>query len=332
MKNLFIHNTVDPDGLEQLRALDGLQVEVIVCDDEDADWTAAPDTNVIFSCYPPANLAALADLELMHISSVNYTQLLNLGLPQRGVRACNASGVFDVPIGEWNVAMMINLLRDVRRMIRNQEARHWERPAVFQRELSGMTVGFWGYGGIARETARLCKAMNMQVHTLVRNGVRNRALVYCVVGTGDPAGKLPDRVFSYDEKKAFLGGLDFLIVGMPLTDETRGLIGEGDLKALPSTAYVLNPARGPLIQEQALIDALHNGEIAGAALDTHYEYPLPPEHPLWAFPNVIISPHVSGSNLSPYFKKRLWEILVTNMKRYLDGEPLLNELSPDDLG
>jgi phosphoglycerate dehydrogenase-like enzyme len=282
MKKLFIHDTIDPDGLEQLQAVDGLQVDIVVCDDEDPDWTAPPATNVLFSCNPPTNLDALRDLELMHISSVGYTQLLGLGLPQRGVRACNASGVFDVPIGEWNVAMMIILLRDVRRMIRNQEARHWERPAVFQRELSGMTVGFWGYGGIARETARLCKAMHMQVHTLVRSGVRNRALVYCVAGTGDPAGKL-------------------------------------------------NPARGPLIQEQALIDALRDGEIAGAALDTHYEYPLPPEHPLWAFPNVIISPHVSGSNLSPYFKKRLWDILVTNMKRYVADEPLLNELDPKDL-
>jgi len=101
---------------------------------------------------------------------------------------------------------------------------------------------------------------------------------------------------------------------------------------LRPTAYVLNPARGPLIQEQVLLAALRDGWIAGAALDTHYYYPMPPEHPLWQMPNTIMTPHISGSSGSPFFLERIWDILVQNVERLQQGQPLLNELRPEDLG
>jgi phosphoglycerate dehydrogenase-like enzyme len=118
---------------------------------------------------------------------------------------------------------------------------------------------------------------------------------------------------------------------VPLTKATEGLIGERELRALPRTAYLLNPARGRIVQEQALLRALRERWIAGAALDTHYHYPMPPDHPLWRFPNVIMTPHIAGSSLSPRFKQRLWEIFATNVERYVRREPLLNELSPAQL-
>ena len=97
---------------------------------------------------------------------------------------------------------------------------------------------------------------------------------------------------------------------------------------MPAHAFVLNPARGPLIGEQALVAALREGRIAGAALNTHYQYPLPPEHPLWQLPNVILTPHISGSTRNSYFKTRLWDIVHENARRFVSGEPLLNELTP----
>jgi len=100
---------------------------------------------------------------------------------------------------------------------------------------------------------------------------------------------------------------------------------------LPRNAFVLNPARGPLIQEQALLKALESGWIAGAAIDTHYYYPMPPNHPLWRFPNVIMTPHIAGSSKSTHYIDRSWEIFVSNVKRYLAGEQLLNELTPAQL-
>src|SRR5581483_1132758 len=125
----------------------------------------------------------------------------------------------------------------------------------------------------------------------------------------------------------FLAGLDFLVLAVPRTPSTTGMIGEKELRALRPTAFVLNPARGPLIQEEALLQALRRGWIAGAALDTHYHYPLPADHPLWRFPNVILTPHIAGTEAAAYFLPRIWDLFVQNAERYLAGEPLLNELT-----
>lgn len=289
------------------------------------------EADVLFCSVPPSNHAVMRTLQWVQLASTGYNQLFGLDLPARGVRATNCRGCFDVPIAEWNVAMMVNLARDFRHMIRNQEATVWDRSAIFQREIRGLTVGLWGYGGIGRETARLAKAMGLRVHVLARNGVGPREEVYTVPGTGDPDGVLPDRVFRQGGEQEFLAGLDFLIVAVPLTKQTEGLIGERELQALPRHAFLLNPARGPIVREAALLRALREGWIAGAAIDTHYHYPMPPEHPLWRFPNVIFSPHISGSSLSPHFKRRLWDIFAQNLARCEAGRPLLNVITPAQL-
>jgi phosphoglycerate dehydrogenase-like enzyme len=173
--------------------------------------------------------------------------------------------------------------------------------------------------------------MGLRVHVMSRRGVGPRRDFYFVPGTSDPEGVLPDRVFQAGEELEFLKELDFLVVALPLTKATEGLIGERELQALPRTAFVLNPSRGPIIRQEALLRALNEKWIAGAALDTHYKYPMPPEHPLWRFPNVIFTPHISGSSLSPRFRDRLWDIFALNLERYRRGEPLLNELTPAQL-
>jgi phosphoglycerate dehydrogenase-like enzyme len=289
------------------------------------------EAEVLFCTIPPANHAAMRKLRWVQVASTGYNQLFGLDLPARRVIATNARGCFDVPIAEWNLAMMVNLARDFRLMIRNQEATVWDRSAVFQREIRGLTIGLWGYGGIGRETARLAKAMGLKVHVFARNGAGPRDDVYTVAGTGDPQGILPERVFRKGEELEFLAGLDFLVLAMPLTKQTDGLIGERELRALPRHAFLLNPARGAIVQEEALLRALREGWIAGAAIDTHYRYPMPPEHPLWRFPNVIFSPHISGSSLSPHFKRRLWDIFAQNLARCDAGRPLLNLISPAQL-
>jgi phosphoglycerate dehydrogenase-like enzyme len=289
-------------------------------------------TEVLFCSIPPSNHADLESVRWIQIASAGYSQLFGLDLPRRGVIATNALGCFDVPIAEWNVAMMVNLLRDARQMIRNQEQAVWDRSARFQKELRGLTVGIWGYGGIGRETARLARQLGLRVQVLTRNGrVPPRSDTYATPGTGDPEGQWPHRVFSPAEEMEFLGGLDFLILALPLTGVTEGMIGEAQLRALPRHAFLLNPARGPIVQEAALIRALSEGWIAGAALDTHYHYPMPPEHPLWRFPNVIFTPHISGSSLSPHFEARLWDIFLQNVARFQRGDTLLNRLSDSQL-
>ena len=320
--------------LAALRERADCHVECIAPPEERArelDLARIADADVLFCTFPPTNHAAMRNLKWIQIASTGYTQLHGLGLPERGIRATNARGCFDIPIGEWNVAMMINLARDCRQMIRNQDAAIWDRSAIFQNEIRGLTVGIWGYGGIGRETARLARHCGLHVHVMTRGGVTPRRDIFVEPGTGDPEGALPHRVFRAGEEGAFLRELDFLIVALPLSKTTEGLIGERELQALPRRAFVLNPARGPIIRQEALLRALREKWIAGAALDTHYHYPMPPEHPLWRFPNVIFTPHISGSSLSPKFKSRLWQIFALNVERFQRGEPLLNELTAAQL-
>jgi phosphoglycerate dehydrogenase-like enzyme len=280
--------------------------------------------------FPPRNLDRMSDLKLMQISTVGYEHLRDLRLADRPLRVCNARGVFDTAIGEWNLAMIVNLARDLPRMIRNQQEGRWERLPRFEQEIRGRVVGLWGYGGIGRETARLAKALGMTVHVLTRTGVRPRGNTYVQPGSGDPEGVLPDRVFQSGQERDFLSSLDFLVLALPHTQQSNGMVGEAELRTLPRSAFVLNPARGPIIQEQSLLTALREGWIAGAALDTHFAYPLPAEHPLWDFPNVILTPHISGADKSRQFPERIGDLFTQNVNRYLSAEPLLNELTPQE--
>jgi len=334
MRRILVDVPVLEPALAKLRALPGIEVEA-VDPPEERPRPLPPgllrDASVLLCTYPPENFHEMRRLDWIQITSAGYSQLFGLGLNERGIRAANGRGCFDAPIGEWVAAMMVNLARDLRGMIRNQESGVWDRGARFQREIRGLTVGIWGYGGIGRETARLAKAMGMRVHVCARNPVGPAGDVWSVPGAGDPEGILPDRVFLTPERFEFLSSLDFLVLAMPLTPATRGIVGEAELRALRPEAFLLNPARGPLVEEQPLLRALTEGWIQGAALDTHYYYPMPPDHPLWSLPNVILTPHIAGSALSPNYLARTWDIFTGNVERWLCGRPLQNQLTPAQL-
>lgn len=330
MIELIIDLPVYEPVLKKIQELDGVTIRLLpdpAVVARELPVSEIERGTVLLCTIPPENHAAMKNLGLVQIASAGYTQLINQGFPGRNIRCCNALGVFDVPIAEWNMAMMINLARDFKGMLRNQQQKVWDRSARFQDEIRGRVVGIWGYGGIGRETARLARALGMTVHVLSRSGIKPRRHTYCVPGTGDPEGLLPDRVFGMDEKEAFLRSVDFLILAIPQTGSTEGIVGEAELRLLKPSAFLLNPARGPLIKEVALLRALQENWFAGAALDTHYHYPMPPEHPLWEMENVILTPHISGSSASPHFLARVWDIFFENVQRFRNGEPLLNELS-----
>jgi phosphoglycerate dehydrogenase-like enzyme len=328
---ILINMPISKPHLAELQAMP--EIECVLVDDPQEEVRLLPekqikDCEMFFTTFLPENHKQMEKLKVVQIASVGYTQLFDHGLNQRGIKACNAVGVQDVPIAEWNIAMMINLKRDMRGMMRNQDGAIWDRGARFQREIFGGTLGIWGYGGIGRQTARLAKALNMKIHVMTLDGkLEDRSNCWLEDGCGDPEGIFPDKIFSLNEKSEFLNKLDFLVMAIPLTQKTTGIVGETELKMLPRHAFVLNPARGPLIQEQALIDTLTNGVIAGAALDTHYYYPMPPEHPFWKMDNVILTPHISGSSAGPRFIERIWSIWLENVKRYIKGKRLLNQLS-----
>ncbi len=334
MSKIVITIPLQPDVQRRLEALAGAQVIVTepggdVPEPLPTELIAKAD--ILVCKQPPTNHADMQAVKLVQISSVGFTQLLPMQLAARGARACNARGVYDTAIAEWTVAMLVNMARDLRGMMRNQDKGHWDRDHHFCAEIRGQTIGIWGYGGIGRETARLAKVLGLKVHVMVRRGIGPREEAYAVQGTGDPEGVLPDRVFTTGHELEFLSGVDFLVLAMPLSASNTGLLGERELRVMKPTSFILNPARGPLIQEEALLRALNEKWIAGAALDTHYHYPMPEDHPLWRMPNVIMTPHISGSDKGPHFLDRMGEIVEHNLTNFLTGGPLWNEIAPAEL-
>ncbi|MSU69816.1 MAG: D-2-hydroxyacid dehydrogenase [Opitutaceae bacterium] len=289
------------------------------------------DVDVLFCELPPSNFADFERLKWIQVTSSGYTQVLKLPILQKKIRVTNGLGTFDIPIAEWNIMMMLWWHRNMLEAQESQRARKWDRAPKYEREIRGSTVGFYGYGGIARETARLAKAMGLKVWALSRGPLKNRATTFCVEGTGDTEGVLPDRVFTPEKIQEFLSGLDYLIVTVPLTPATKGIIGEKELRMLQPSAVVLNCARGPIIEEQAFLRCLREGWIRGAATDVHYVYPLPPEHPLWTMPRVIITSHISGGSGGAHFLPRTYSLFTQNLERYCAGKPLLNELTREQL-
>jgi phosphoglycerate dehydrogenase-like enzyme len=330
--HLLIAQPVDQSGLGRVRELlpdaevtcrDPLPPGTKLADDEVADCT------ILFADHCPANLDAMRALRWIQLGSAGYQQLsgLNLG-PQ--VRVSNASGVNDVPIAEWCVLMMLSFARGFPGMLRDQRERTWSREIRYQSELSGRRVGIFGYGSIGRQVARLSHVLGLEVSALSRRfGPReNRYGGPLAVAA---ANDLLQRCFSPGELRDFLRDLDFLVIAAALNRDTAGRFASKELGWLPKTAVVLNPARAHVIDETALLRALRDGTIAGAALDSHYREPMPQDDPFWSVPNAVITPHISGSIGSTHFLPRLWQLFADNLGRFLSGEPLLNEVPPQDI-
>lgn len=329
-QNILIAQPVDEARLRAMR--ESAPGAVFECRDPIPPGTVLPaeylrDRTVLFADQCPANVDAMTSLRWIQLGSAGYQQLAGVPLPP-GVKVSNASGVNDIPIAEWCLLMMFSFLRDYPAILRRQRDHQWDRDVQFQSELRGRRVGIFGYGNIGREVARLCRAVGLEIWALSRSPIGPRPGRY---QPGDPADTMPDRSFTVDGLPDFLRDLDFLILTAPLTDHTRGFFGAPELKLLPRHAVVLNPARAHIIDETALLQALRDGVIAGAGLDSHYREPMPPDDPFWDAPNTVITPHVSGSNGSTHFTTRLWDLFSRNIERFLAGEPLLNEIPSRDL-
>jgi glyoxylate/hydroxypyruvate reductase A len=189
------------------------------------------------------------------------------------------TGVYERYMAEYVLAHILALTQGVGRLAAAQRAREW-RPFDTV-SLKGKVLGIAGVGHVGSAVARKAAAFEMTIHGLRR-------------GAGAPPAGF-DRVFGPDERLAFFGGLDFLVLALPLTHATRHFLDAEALRALPRTAVVVNIGRGGLADEEALIAGLASGEIAGAVLDTFAVEPLPPESPLWSLPNVAVTPHMAGA-------------------------------------
>jgi len=202
--------------------------------------------------------------------------------------------------------LMLMLNRDVPRWMCAQADRKWER--FTHPELNGLTVGIFGLGNSGSDLALKAKAFHMRVLGLRRNAERP------VPGV--------DRMFSIDQLQLFLAESDFVVVTTPSTPETLGMFDAAAFKAMKRSAYFICISRGGIAVDDALLEALREGWIAGAGLDAHGVEPLPPDSPFWSLPNVIVTPHNGAT--TPATAQRSVEIFIDNLQRYVAGQPLRN--------
>jgi phosphoglycerate dehydrogenase-like enzyme len=201
----------------------------------------------------------------------------------------------------------------------------WERFSPL--ELRGSTICLVGYGSIGRQVARLLQPFGPRVLAIKRDAMHPEDAGYTPAGLGDPGGDLFTRLYPVQAIKSVFKESDFIVVCAPLTSQTMRLIGEEELAACKPSAFLINISRGEIVDQKALIQALQEKKLAGAALDVFPVEPLPEDNPLWQLPNVILTPHIAGN--SRFYNDRAVQLFAENLKRYTTGQPLLNVVHPD---
>lgn len=300
---------VDDQGLPAYEAVASRhsQVETRFARTPEQFQQDAPEADLICTArsYPRSAILSAKRARWLHVGGTGVDRLapfadLNPWMVISNTPALNAEMMAD-----WVICTLLMLVWDFPRLLRNQTARCWERWTV--ERVEGKTLVLVGLGNIAQPVIRRATAMGLRLV-----GVRRRPKpvegVECVFGT--------------ERLNEALHQADFVLLAIPLTEQTQGLIGQDQFEAMKRTAYLINIGRGNVVQEPALVAALQEGKLAGAALDVFATEPLPSESALWTMPNVIISPHLSS--WSTDYRERAAEVFAENLDRYITGKPLLH--------
>jgi phosphoglycerate dehydrogenase-like enzyme len=288
------------------------ECELVVLDSQGNVHGDLDDSEVLFlrwgvdrSTYRDLIGSLASNLRWIHTVSAGVDHVLVPELEEINTLLSNASGVFTVPIAEMVLGYMLTVVKRIPELLEQQHGHHWRKLDLD--ELRGKTVGILGLGDIGGEVARLCRAFGMRVVGVRRSGQEHESA---------------DEIFTPDRLPEFLACSDFIVLATPLTPETRGMIGRAELEAMKPSAWLINVSRGHVIDEDALLESLREKRIGGACLDVFVEEPLPVDSPFWELPNVIITPHNSWS--SPRMSDREAELFLENLRRYVNGDELLN--------
>jgi phosphoglycerate dehydrogenase-like enzyme len=275
-----------------------------------------PDTDIFVGYSLRAKqLADAKKLKWIHSTAAGVAQLMYPELRDSGIMVTNPSGIFSVPMAEHTLGLLIALARNFPDSVRYQDRSRWAQQELWDQpqhltELNGQVLLIVGYGSIGHELARRGKAFDMRVWGVSRSGKGDAALAEKIV----PISQLRD----------VLPRADFVVVSAPETRETTHLIGASELARMKPTARLINVARGSLLDQSALLAALQQKKIAGAALDVTDPEPLPAADPLWKAPNLLITPHTSA------ISDRLWprqtSLLLDLLERWFDGRELFNQV------
>jgi len=263
----------------------------------------------------PEQLKEAKKLKWIHSTAAGVAQLMYSELRDSGIMVTNPSGIFSVPMAEHTMGLLLALARNFPDSVRGQDRARWAQQEIWDQpqhltELNGKVLLIVGYGSIGREVAKRAKAFDMRVWGMTRSGMGEQAYVENIFAVSQLAEALPDA--------------DYVMICAPETAETKDLIGAAEIAKMKRGARLINVARGSLLDETALVQALERGALGGAALDVAQTEPLPAESPLWKAPNLFITPHTSGVS------DRLWDrqtaILIDLLERWFAGQDLFNQV------
>lgn len=323
---LLIYPAVEPERLSRI-IRDGAPISIVNAGNEQDALREIADADAFFGKITPRLLAAARTLVWVQAPTVSLEHYVFPELVDHPCVLTNMRGLFSDVIAEQVIGYLICFSRNLHRYIRQQIEHRWEPiggegarvtmamgPGVqgpidlAHRQLAGATLGVVGLGQIGGEIARRGAAFGMHV---VAVDPRSQGLPG-VVETCWPPGEL-DRL---------LAASDYVVVAAPHTPKTEQMFRRPQFQAMRPGAYFINIGRGAIVSLNDLVAALHAGEIAGAALDVFEVEPLPAEHPLWNFENVILTPHVAG--YAPAIAERHLALLLENIRRFAQGQPLAN--------
>jgi phosphoglycerate dehydrogenase-like enzyme len=323
--NVLVTMRFNEAQLDRLRRVSP-DVQVTREDPAGADYSR---TDVLYAGAPPRDLGRAPNLKWVQLHMAGVDALAEHPLyTQSAIPLVTASGVHAATIAEYAITALLALAHRVPRMVEWQRRGAWPPdeqrwPLFVPSEVRGATLGIIGYGSIGRELARIAKAaFGMTVLACKRDPSQRKDAGYTLSGTGDPEGLLPDAWLGPDGLSELLARSDVVVMCAPLTPQTRRLIGAGELGRMKPSGYFINVGRGASVAETALVQALRERRIAGAAVDVFAQEPPPAGHPLYAVDNVILSPHVSG--FLPSYDDRCTDLFAENLRRFLAGTPLLN--------
>ncbi len=263
----------------------------------------------------PEQLKEAKKLKWIHSTAAGVAQLMYSELRDSGIMVTNPSGIFSVPMAEHTMGLLLALARNLPDSVRGQDRARWAQQEIWDQpqhltELNGEVLLIVGYGSIGREVGKRAKAFDMRVWGVTRSGMGEQAYVENIFAVSQLAEALPDA--------------DYVMICAPETAETKDLIGAAEIAKMKRGARLINVARGSLLDETALVQALESGALGGAALDVAQTEPLPAESPLWKAPNLFITPHTSGVS------DRLWDrqtaILIDLLERWFAGQDLFNQV------
>ena len=306
---ILLQGRVDGESLKRLESIVGDEHTYVAPSSREELIEEGRDVEIFFGFCSEDIFPHLPNIKWIQSSSAGMDKHMYPALRQSDVVLTNAAGLYAKHVADQAFALLLGLARGIHESVRNQDKHQWGgRRSMPMIEIDGFKIGIVGMGGIGMEMAKRAKGFDM--HVIAVDAYR----------TDKPDNV--DELVGMDQLSNVMSQVDVVMIACPLTEETRGLINKDNLSVMQSTAFFINVARGPIVNEPDLIEILQEGTIAAAGLDVTEVEPLAAESPLWDFDNVIISPHSAGG--SQHRIRRITEFFLDNLERYLKGEELKN--------